>query len=418
MLQITSELKRVLKPTGTMWWNHGQTYSGSGQGAQTGYADKKRERVEGNLEASITKNTGITEKCMMMLPERLALRMVDEQDWIVRNDIVWFKPNHMPSSVKDRLATSWEHIYLFVKNKRYFFNLDAIREVQAFPSDVTRRIQQDKLANVNQFAKGSQNARHSVNLRVRDLQAGRIKGLEWKIHCDGSELGKYYKGKLIETNFESSRSLRARELRIKYAGEEDYNGLLGHSGYTDSEGNPIGNVLGKNPGDVWRITTKPYKEAHFATFPPDLPERCIKAGCPNEVCSKCGKPKVPISEPTGEYAKIIEANKTNGNNSADWFPRADNQIKSGKEERVSSSYRMIGYQATCSCNSDFVAGTVLDPFAGSGTTLSVAIKLDVNAVGIEINLKYVEMIKRRCNIPNLKVDFELVEDSRSTLTMN
>lgn len=79
----------------------------------------------------------------------------------------------------------------------------------------------------------------------------------------------------------------------------------------------------KSSGDVWRITTKPFKEAHFATFPPDLPERCITAGCPEN-------------------------------------------------------------------------GTVLDPFAGSGTTLMVALKLNRSAVGIEIKKEYCDLIYKRC----------------------
>lgn len=125
MLQITAELRRVLKPSGTLWWNMGDTYAGSGNGYGGEGDPKLPQGRKGDIEP---RETNIPDKCLMQLPERLAIRMVDEQDWILRNAIIWHKPNHMPSSVKDRLAGSYEFVHLFVKNKKYHFDLDAIRE--------------------------------------------------------------------------------------------------------------------------------------------------------------------------------------------------------------------------------------------------------------------------------------------------
>ena len=350
LMQITAELKRVLKPTGTMWWNCGDTYSGNKEGKK----DKKVSDYVLEEQEGIHKTTqeGINEKSRMMLPERFAMKLIDEQAWTLRNDICWSKPNHMPSSVKDRLSNGWEHIYLFTKAKRYYFNLDAIREKHQYPADVIRRIAQDAQASVQPFAKGSDAARH-----IKHDEA-----------------------------------------------------VARHGSYNDPLHFKPLNIAGKNPGDVWTITTRPYKEAHFATFPPALPERCIKAGCPDEVCSKCGKPKIPISEPSEEYAKLLKANKTNGNNSIDWFPRVDNEVKSGPQQRVSASYRIIGYGPTCSCSASFAAGTVLDPFAGSGTTLMTAMQQRKNAIGIEIKPDYCKLIEKRCKVPgNLAYDYELIK---------
>ena len=137
MLQITAQLKRVLKPSGTLWWNMGDTYAGSG-GAGGDYNEggiregqpKYKQGRKGDIEP---RETNIPDKCLMQLPERLAIRMVDEQDWILRNAIIWHKPNHMPASVKDRLAGSYEFVHLFVKNKKYHFDLDAIRVKPSYP---------------------------------------------------------------------------------------------------------------------------------------------------------------------------------------------------------------------------------------------------------------------------------------------
>jgi len=72
-------------------------------------------------------------KCLMGIPERFMLGMI-ERGWILRNKIIWHKPNHMPTSVKDRFANSWEYLFLFVKNKKYYFDLDAVREAHKVES--------------------------------------------------------------------------------------------------------------------------------------------------------------------------------------------------------------------------------------------------------------------------------------------
>ena len=62
-----------------------------------------------------------------MIPERLAWSLI-EDGWIMRNKIIWYKPNGMPSSVKDRFSNKWEYLFMFSKNKKYYFDLDAVRE--------------------------------------------------------------------------------------------------------------------------------------------------------------------------------------------------------------------------------------------------------------------------------------------------
>jgi site-specific DNA-methyltransferase (cytosine-N4-specific) len=127
LLQITMELKRVLKPTGVMFWNQGDCYGGSGCGTwSNANTNNCKESYALPFGKNVTAN--ITHKCMVMQNYRLILRMIDdEQGWILRNTIIWHKPNHMPSSVKDRFASSYEPVFMLVKNRSYWFDLDAVR---------------------------------------------------------------------------------------------------------------------------------------------------------------------------------------------------------------------------------------------------------------------------------------------------
>ena len=156
--------------------------------------------------------------------------------------------------------------------------------------------------------------------------------------------------------------------------------------------------MGRNKRTVWQISTEPTPEAHFATFPQKLIETPIKAGCPEHICTKCGKPK----------EKIIQTPKLNGSESFDG--------KWGEADKQSVGYRMqgnmkkireltgehdpvwprklIGY-TDCGCGSSFEPGIVLDPFMGAGTTAIVARKLNRNYIDIEMNKDYIKIAKSR-----------------------
>ena len=129
MLAVTAELKRVLKPMGVMFWNHGDSYGGSNRGAND---YRERNGLEMRPRTHYTrqkpcKDEKILPKCMAMQNYRLVLRMIDEQGWILRNIIIWHKPNHMPSSVRDRFTNAYEPVFMLVKSKEYWFDLDAVR---------------------------------------------------------------------------------------------------------------------------------------------------------------------------------------------------------------------------------------------------------------------------------------------------
>jgi DNA modification methylase len=145
----------------------------------------------------------------------------------------------------------------------------------------------------------------------------------------------------------------------------------------------------KNKRSVWTITTKPYKEAHFATFPTDLIEPCVLAGCPEEICVDCGKPYKRVMQKPKQLE--IERNKRSG---------LDDRKVGGVLDKYNRENPPIdlGLQKQCDCETNETkGGTVLDPFGGSGTTGVVASKHNRNAVLCELNEGYIDIAEKRLN---------------------
>ena len=161
-----------------------------------------------------------------------------------------------------------------------------------------------------------------------------------------------------------------------------------------TEGNGFLGGSSRNARDVWTIATEPFPDAHFATFPTELAERCIKAGTSEKgCCAECGAPWV--RETKSEFIPQQDVSREKGvrghagqkpmdaSNSWDGFPR-------GTTKRVTT-----GWRPSCTCNADVVPCTVLDPFFGSGTTGLVADRLQRHAIGIELNPEYAAMAEKR-----------------------
>ena len=132
LCDIFDEVKRVLKKDGTCWVNIGDTYGGSGKGAggfssKSTLAGNTSESVKGSKMAKeswsfdkkpLTKND--VQKCLCQIPSRFSIEMTN-RGWILRNEIIWHKPNCMPSSVRDRFTVDFEKVFFFVKSKKYHF---------------------------------------------------------------------------------------------------------------------------------------------------------------------------------------------------------------------------------------------------------------------------------------------------------
>ena len=127
LMQIFSEVKRVLKKTGTCWVNIADSYTGSNQGAHTKTPSAKQLSNAGTIymqyndHKSLLVNCSVPAKSLIGIPERFALAMTDQLGFIRRSTIIWWKRNPMPESVKDRFTEDFEYLYMFSKQGKYFF---------------------------------------------------------------------------------------------------------------------------------------------------------------------------------------------------------------------------------------------------------------------------------------------------------
>ena len=212
MRDVFREARRVLADDGTCWLNLGDSYSASGGGA-TGMHAYLGEHITTHRAA------GMHAKNLLGLPWRVAFALQDD-GWILRNAIVWHKPNAMPESVRDRLNCRHELLFLLAKSPAYWFDLDPIR----VPHKTVHRRSPAPRAGV---------------------PARRV-------------------GRVALPGRRSTGRVRPRSPRP-----------AGTAAAVTRRGHPNG----RNPGDVWSIPTRPYKGPHFAAYPIDLPLRCIAAGC-------------------------------------------------------------------------------------------------------------------------------------------
>lgn len=151
----------------------------------------------------------------------------------------------------------------------------------------------------------------------------------------------------------------------------------------------------RNARSVWTIATQPYTGAHFATFPEELPTRCIKAGTSEKGgCEKCGAPMVRMTTKEREYDHTTAAagKSKDGPYAAQTGDGAGtHDIRHGVRSRTTTT----GWSASCQCGVGCAPDTVLDPFGGSGTTAAIAVGLGRKAIHIDLNPKYIELAKMR-----------------------
>lgn len=258
LVEVFTEVRRVLKPCGTLWLNLGDSYAGSGKGsnpdgtihhsALNAKQGTHKGTIEGVKNLQTAKSIGLKPKDLIGIPWMVAFALRNS-GWYLRQDIIWNKPNPMPESVTDRCTKAHEYIFLLSKSEKYYYDNEAIK-TEVADATVQRMLQQIE----NQ--KGSDRVPGKTNGTMKAV--GPTRNPRKGIDVNGGNQG-------------SSIGIPAMAI--------NGNGVKGHSGYFDKEGNLIGG--GKaNKKSVWTVTTKPFKDAHFATFPQELIVDCIKAGCP------------------------------------------------------------------------------------------------------------------------------------------
>jgi DNA modification methylase len=231
MVAVFREVHRVLRDDGTLWLNLGDSYAAGGRGG--GAEGSKQTTNEGALLGPKRAPTGYKAKDLLGIPWEVALALRAD-GWYLRQDIIWSKPNPMPESVTDRCTKAHEYIFLMSKSAKYHYDAEAVAE--AVTASTVERLSQPNLAN----------------------QAGsdRVPG---KTNGNMKAVGRPTKDTKLSGNYSEG------------AGRNDGGGHRS-GGFVHGET--------RNRRSVWEVTTQPFSEAHFATFPPALIEPCIKAGCP------------------------------------------------------------------------------------------------------------------------------------------
>ena len=223
LVLLFRELRRVLKTEGTFWLNLGDSYA--------------TDHIQGNTDAKMGWKSGeaggerqrhhgwanggnLPSKNIMGIPWRVAFAL-QADGWWLRQDIIWAKPNPMPESVTDRCTKSHEYIFLLAKSPKYYFDNEAIKEKVSYAG----------------FDRGISN-----NISPKGITpfGGRTP----------------HKGAITPGQSPQGKALK------RMNGEKDCQ-------YDN-----------RNKRSVWTVTTKPFSDAHFATFPKDLIEPMVKAGCP------------------------------------------------------------------------------------------------------------------------------------------
>ena len=274
LVEVFEECRRVLKPSGTCWVNMGDSYA-----ANRTYQVADNKHTDVGNSTSMKVPDGLKPKDLIGQPWRLAFALQDA-GWYLRSDIIWHKPNPMPESVRDRPTKAHEYLFLLTKSQRYYYDADAIAEPALYVGD-------DRGSRSDSRRGTAYNSMSGVTGATKNART------VWEIGARLEDVAQEIADYALECSGMVNPDLILEAISIQVPDRT-----------------------------VWRMATTPTKEAHFATFPPELPKRCILAGCPE-------------------------------------------------------------------------GGTVLDPFAGSGTTLMVAKQLGRKWVGIELNPEYAEMARKR-----------------------
>jgi len=347
LVEIFQEVHRVLRDDGTLWLNLGSSYWG-GKG-KSGHADPDYQAArvaKGESFSQVAAHVGgkgrtrpsdgshpiFKPKGLVPIPWMVAMAL-QQDGWYLRSDIIWHKPNCMPESVRDRPTKSHEYLFLLSKSKTYYYDQDAVREPLA----------ESTLAD-------GRNA------------TGR--------HTQGKNYSKYFD----EASPDEAQPDKPSWYRAKT--------------FVNPE-------QGRNRRTVWTIPTRPFKGAHFATFPPDLVEPCIKAGTGEKgCCPECGAPWERVVEKTTRF----EGGSGKAGRLPDELHGKWGEKRYGKNILLGPvvDTQTIGWRPTCDCDPvETIPCRVLDPFAGAGTVGLVAAKQGRNATLLELNPSYAKLAQGR-----------------------
>lgn len=390
MVEVFREVRRVLRADGTLWLNLGDSYSGSGKGVWNA-PEERKAAVKETYRPSEKVHTsapppGLKQKDLIGIPWMVAFALRAD-GWYLRQEIIWAKPNTMPESVRDRCTKSHEHIFLLTKSPRYYYDSDAIAEPA---QDWSTNGPGTGIKETDHYGAGNGGNGGLAKLAARYKSSGN-KERKPRPGAPESHTGNACGSIPLEGKTRNKRSVwtvspQSFDMELCQACDRvfDLSGYralkrIKHKGKADEV------VCTCGASDAWL--------SHFATFPPDLIEPCILAGCPERVCATCGSPHVPLWERDARPPPVADSELDRyGDGSAGVHRKVGGQYQKWLDEHPK---QMTGYAPACSCGAETVAGIVLDPFGGAATTGLVTDRLGRNAILIELNPKYVTLMRAR-----------------------
>jgi DNA modification methylase len=330
MVEVFAEVRRVLREDGTLWLNLGDSYAATSKNRtheQAVAACTLAGSPNGNASLLRQQNkivAGMKPKDLCMIPWRVALAL-QADGWWLRSVICWAKKSPMPESVTDRPTSSWEPIFLLAKSERYFYEAEAVKEAAVQTGTQVR-----KAANGSTLGGGAYGRSHLGDAIPEHERRATVDGPDSVVETSGT----------------------------------------------------------RNQRNVWHLGPEPYREAHFATFPTEIPRRAIKAGTSEKgCCAACGAPWVRVV--SVEYVK----SPVHGEGSTTGKPDCPHGMTG--MPRLNKKTGTTGWEPGCTCGAGVVPCVVLDPFLGSGTTVAVARELGRHGVGCELNPEYAALARER-----------------------
>jgi DNA modification methylase len=397
LVGVLREVRRVLKPTGVCFINIADSYaSGKGSchnpggGADSLGQDKRAAGAHplnrGN-KSDLTRQ-GLQPKSLMLIPERLLLAL-QLDGWIVRDRIMWVKGreyadddlglNPMPGSQKDRCTNAHEFIFHLTKPTPtlYWTHERTGRACSVKPEPDYIWIHKETKQETVEPQTGKE-------WTCRNLWRGHDSYFDWQAIAEPPRGD----GKVSTLAGWDTASRSHGTVHKSGRNAADAPAAKG------CDSTPL--VM---PRNVWIFPTKGYKGAFYASYPPELPRRCIKVGSSaHGCCSACGKPWVRVSSQTlVPGAKACKAN-TYDERDATGAETDDQGSKRDRDGHVKGCHYEIeqqGWQPTCDCNAAVSPSVILDCFMGSGTTAAAAQELGRNWIGIDLDARNLALIEER-----------------------
>ena len=365
MVAVFREVRRVLRDDGTLWLNLGDSYAGSWKNQGRKETRGTQRPINGPMMQSFNGHPapdsnagvvpdGLKPKDLVGIPWRVAFAL-QADGWYLRSDIIEEVELYCPCGCGHVME---ERIWRYGQDRELIW-----KKPNPMPESV----------------------------RDRPTKAHEYLFLLTKAPSY------YYDADVIAEPVAEATTARDQYARpraehkhygngIKHSNE----GMPSHFGDVSSNG-----ASSRNRRSVWTVATRPYKGAHFATFPPKLIEPCILAGTSPQACEHCAAPWERVIEraggmPVDEHPDDQGRMKASGDIATDTARRKQLSGARHAAWKAANPDRHIGHRPTCDCenNTGSARCVVLDPFGGAGTTGLVADRLGRDAILIELNEEY------------------------------